>query len=389
MINAYAGQPGSGKTYYAVARDLIPKLINSECKIYHSIKGLNLYRIAVDYELDLYKLRERVEFLGDDDTQTPDKEKIRGLADRVESGDIPNGSYFLLDELQDVFPAKAITADERITPEWIHLITNHRHHNIDMSFMTQHVESVEITWRRQIEILRVFRGLGFLGLKRNYTCGCYIRSGNKQVYYKDEKGRYQPRFYPYYQSFDCEVSEDDLRKKYSGNTIFKPWYFLVAASLLFCFLSLLYKGNGTVARAIIGGENNAVSSGSSHSSISPAPAVPVSDSSASAPRMETSTGSLTSSPSANGNTERKDGPPVPTVPILVGCVGFETDNDSVYYASVQGPDGRFYRFRFPCLDLTVGKPFILSLDEVRMLSLSDQLQAGRETIEDRLSLNAR
>lgn len=69
------------------------------------------------------------------------------LEDPTKWNECPDGSVIILDEAQESFPARSNT---RAVPEFIELLAKHRHNGLDIIFITQHPNLLDVFVRRLI-----------------------------------------------------------------------------------------------------------------------------------------------------------------------------------------------------------------------------------------------
>lgn len=146
MLYMITALPGSGKTLFAtwwVQKEFVGRAV-----YYSGIKQL---------KLPWHKLpswAERTAEPGGDDPK--DKRLPPPARDWV---DVPEGSVVVLDECQGTFPLR--TAGSK-TPEWVELLTNHRHRGLDIVLITQHPKLIDVFVRRLVgshrHLVRVFGG---------------------------------------------------------------------------------------------------------------------------------------------------------------------------------------------------------------------------------------
>lgn len=354
MIISYTGLPGSGKSYHVVADVLLPAFKKKGTRVFHNVKGINLYLIAFDFELDYYELCERVEFLGDSSGMVPSSEKVVALAVRVLQKQIPSGSVIVIDELHNVFNSKANSGiGFKITSEWVEFLSMHRHYGINIFFMTQNADQVEITFRRQTEFEYHFKNMGFMMMPGSYHGSIY--HGKSKQAYKRFKHSYKKHIFPYYKSFNSEVTRDEHGEGYKGRSILKPIHVAIAASLIFFLGYMAFNRKSNVA--IAGGKNDGVSGSG----------LVGGGSQASTGHSAASVGGAAMVAGAGDQVKAV------SVPVIVGCVNMDIAGRQVAVMTVQGTDGLFYTVNLPCDGRDVGQGVRMTDKELRVMVMSDAL----------------
>lgn len=309
-----------------------------------------MYLVAFDYDLDYYELCERVEFLGDSSGMVPSSEKVVALAVRVLQKEIHSGSVIVIDELHNVFNSKANSGiGHKITSEWVEFLSMHRHYGINIFFMTQNADQVEITFRRQTEFEYHFKNMGFLMMPGSYHGSIY--HGKSKQAYKRFKHSYNKAIFPYYKSFNSEVTKDEHGENYKGRSILKPVHVAIAASLI------LFLGYMAFSR-----KNNSAIAGMRNDNIV------VNNSVGTGFKAPTGVGAASVAPAAMVVGDGDKVKPV-SVPVIVGCVNM----DNIAVMTVQGTEGLFYTVNLPCDGRDVGQGVRMTDKELRVMAMSDAL----------------
>lgn len=138
MIYLVTGTPGSGKTLYVV-RELMRKIGNqrlpdgSPRPVVHNIPNLRLYLLDRDRRTRRMTFAEkRAELRARRERWAHVQPAAGELGQTWQSYD--DGTVFILDEVQRVWPARYSTAN---APEYITLLDYHRHHGFDFWIISQ------------------------------------------------------------------------------------------------------------------------------------------------------------------------------------------------------------------------------------------------------------
>ena len=160
MIYAICGTPGSFKSCYAVENFILPALRKNR-KVYTNIEGLSPTHIATYYDLDPVSVDENLKVLGrvydPDGTWHEDRDKIRRFYE-----DLPINALVIIDEAQNYFSSRDFK--EAFSSDLIPWLTKHRHLGNDVVWITQNIESVDITFRRNTHLTYALRRAENLGM---------------------------------------------------------------------------------------------------------------------------------------------------------------------------------------------------------------------------------
>lgn len=161
MIYAICGKPGSYKSCYAVEKFVLPALKKGR-KVYTNIDGLNSNYISVYYDLDPIDCEQNMNVLGrvydEDGSYHEDRERIRRFYE-----ELPYNSLVIIDEAQNYFSSRDFK--ESFSSDLIPWLTKHRHLGIDVVWITQNLESVDITFRRNTHLTYSLRRAENIGMK--------------------------------------------------------------------------------------------------------------------------------------------------------------------------------------------------------------------------------
>lgn len=172
------GTPGAGKTLYAMQKILPGFLkyceqIKQYREIYHNIDGLNiteLFALLGMDEKEPYWAEHFHDITKDERTGEPDEIRPRyfwidpetreeqtyvdytdnnKVKRRVVGDIIPAGSLVILDEVQNIFGSRNTLSGA--SDQMKDFVTKHRHHKITIYWLTQHIEQVDVSFRRNTD----------------------------------------------------------------------------------------------------------------------------------------------------------------------------------------------------------------------------------------------
>lgn len=213
MIKFHEGLAGSGKSYEAVVKVIIPELQGGR-QVFTNIAGLNYEKIAAVSGIELEKLNSLLIQLSDTD--------IPYVYDKVS-----DNSYVAIDELQDFFPVSRQPLSTPMTK----FITQHRHRGIDILAMGQDHRDCHSLWKRRIDFLYKFLKLDGVGLTSYYNWDVY--KNVKGEFHKLTAGRsqYDPKYFGTYKSHVDGVTAIDVNRDMRTN-MFNSKYFRVFLPML-------------------------------------------------------------------------------------------------------------------------------------------------------------
>ena len=241
MIYAICGTPGSYKSCYAVERFVLPAL-KSGRKVYTNIEGLNPAYIATYYDLDPVVVDQCLNILGrvyDDDGSTyhEDRDRIRKFYE-----DLPQNALVIIDEAQNYFSSRDFK--EGFSNDLIPWLTKHRHLGNDVVWITQNLESVDITFRRNTHLtyaLRRAENIGFKNAAFNYI---FDRADLERRHLARKIYRPDPTVFKLYSSYQ---NDQVVEKRKSYNVFVRSpffWLFiLVMVAVAYTFLSGNFQRN--------------------------------------------------------------------------------------------------------------------------------------------------
>lgn len=209
MIIFHEGMPRSGKSYEAMALQIIPALQKGR-PVDAYIEGLNFERIAECAELPLERVRELLQQLTAD--QVPEFHKhIR-----------PN-ALVVLDEVQDFWPTGRIRLDAATTKA----ITQHGHLGQDFLLMGQVLSDVHKLWRGRVSQKNFYLKLEAVGMENRYSVTVY-KASRPERFEKVTFGQrsYDSKYFGTYAShLDSSISTANFQDKRAKvtSTFFVRW----------------------------------------------------------------------------------------------------------------------------------------------------------------------
>lgn len=231
MIYAVCGTPGSFKSCYAVEKFVLPALKAGRA-VYTNIEGLNPLYIATYYDLDPIKVDSLLNILGrvwdDDGTCHEDRDLIRKFYE-----DLPLNALVIIDEAQNYFSSRDFK--ESFSNKLIPWITKHRHLGNDVVWITQVLESVDISFRRNTHLTYALRRAENLGLKNSSFVYTFDRADTERKHLTRSMYRPDPTIFKLYSSYQ---SGEVVEKRKSYNVLLRS-PFLWLAMIVFCYTAYL------------------------------------------------------------------------------------------------------------------------------------------------------
>ncbi|MGR3980259.1 zonular occludens toxin domain-containing protein [Pseudoalteromonas sp. 1181_04] len=229
MIIFHEGLPGSGKSYEALVKHIIPSLTKGR-KVYARLNGFNFEKVS---ELT-GKTVDELKALYTEITE----EQVHTAYDLVE-----NDCLLVIDELQNFFPS----GRQKLSDEMTQFIAEHRHRGMDIICMGQALADCHTTWKRRIERKISFLKLSMVGMDSKYKWEMYQGSINgvkgDVVFTKIKSGveKYDSKYFGSYLSHqqttgNTDVYSDDRVNVFKSKQFifYLPLFiFLVAFSLYF------------------------------------------------------------------------------------------------------------------------------------------------------------
>ncbi|MDR3411034.1 MAG: zonular occludens toxin domain-containing protein [Formivibrio sp.] len=234
MLINHEGIPGSGKTFEAVVKHLVPALKQGR-KIFARIDGLNYPQLAKLADISVDYCQELLVHV--------DEEHIHKIDEYV----MPNGSLVLIDELQNYFP----NIRKPLSPGVTKFVAEHRHLGLDIVFMCQDLKDVHSIWRRRVDTKIVFSKLDSLGFPSKYSWKLYKAvSPEKFKEVSSGQGTYDKAVFGSYKSFEAGAEKAqtyaDKRRSIWSSKLFSRWVplALIAGVAAVWYLFHLFMGGG-------------------------------------------------------------------------------------------------------------------------------------------------
>lgn len=165
MIVFHEGLPGSGKSYEAVVRRIIPALKEGRT-VQAYVEGLDHVKLAQLAEISEERCRELLLPIKREQVQQRIEDPKSGKVLRVIDS-LPelakDNALIVLDEAQNFWGVR-----DRLDQELVKFVTEHRHRGIDIVLMGQDLRDVNALWRRRVEIKLCFLKLSGLGTSKGY-----------------------------------------------------------------------------------------------------------------------------------------------------------------------------------------------------------------------------
>ena len=209
MFFFHEGLPGSGKSYEAVTKHLIPALEKGR-PVDAYIEGLQHAKLAELAGITEDRCRELLVVLTRE--QVPDVWKHSR-----------DNALVFIDEMQNFWPA----SKQKLGPEITQFITEHRHRGQDICGMGQDLRDVHAMWRRRCGQKVVFSKLDGLGRDGNYSYRLHKAvTPEKFELVSKGVGKYDPKYFGTYAS---HVSDDTNTENYKDSraVIWNTWAFKI------------------------------------------------------------------------------------------------------------------------------------------------------------------
>lgn len=203
--------------------------------MYTNIENISPIHIATFFDLSPIDCDNLLHILGrvydDDGKFHEDPNAIRKFYE-----DVPNNALIVIDEAQNYFSSRDFK--EQYSKDVISYLTRHRHYGHDVIYITQNIDSVDITFRRNTQLTYRLKRAEHIGASKLCFIFVYDR------YDLERKPLARVTYTPNPSCFNCyssyEASDvEEHRKTY--NVILRSkgfWAFAVGmALLLFMFLS--------------------------------------------------------------------------------------------------------------------------------------------------------
>lgn len=234
MIYAIAGAPGSFKSVYVLEKYIIPALQKGRA-VYTNVEGINPLYIATYFEMNPIDVDSLLHVLGreyDEDgkvlAENPDK--IRHFYK-----DVPNNALIVIDEAQNYFSSRDFK--EGYSKDAIAYLTRHRHYGHDVIYITQNIDSVDITFRRNTQMTYQLRRADAIGAKNHCFIFVYDRTDLERKYMARLHYTPDTACFKCYSSYE---SGDVQEKRQSYNVILRSrgfWFFIVGMVILVLFFA--------------------------------------------------------------------------------------------------------------------------------------------------------
>ncbi|MDS4071389.1 MAG: zonular occludens toxin domain-containing protein [Candidatus Competibacter sp.] len=150
MIIFHEGLPGSGKTYEAVVKHLLPTLQTGR-KVFAYIEGLDHQKISDLIGRDVAIVRELLVVI--------DRDEVLNVHLVVS-----DNAFLIIDEAQNFYPLGKLAQEKEMT----RFVSEHRHRGIDILLMGQDLRDVHPLFRRRVDQRVNFTKMDMMGLSTKY-----------------------------------------------------------------------------------------------------------------------------------------------------------------------------------------------------------------------------
>lgn len=205
----FEGLPGAGKSYEAMATQIVPALQKGRHVVAY-IEGLDHDRIAEVAGIDPGRARELLHVLTRDDMQPVEQQQGKRAVQLDGSwlAATVDNALHVYDEAQTWWPNRM-----RASPALTQFVTEHRHRGIDILLMGQSLMDVHALWRRRVDQRLTFEKLTALGSTKRYRVTVFKGRGNDEfTKVKDGVSKYDPKYFGTYKS---HVGDDTNTETYT------------------------------------------------------------------------------------------------------------------------------------------------------------------------------
>lgn len=222
MIIFHEGLPGSGKSYEAIARRIVPALTAGRL-VDAYVEGLDHAKLAALAKITEDKCREQLVAL------------TRDQMAEVHKHCRPN-ALIVLDEAQNFWGNRA-----RLSEALTQFVTEHRHLGQDIVLMGQDLRDVHAIWRRRVELKLCFLKLSAFGSSGRYSVTTYRHLGGDEYQRVGLVAhKYDKAFFGSYRSH-VDDATNTADYKDSRALIWNHWGFRFVAPLL--IIGIIWAGS--------------------------------------------------------------------------------------------------------------------------------------------------
>ena len=234
MIFAVAGSPGSFKSVHVLEKHIIPALRKGR-EVYTNIEDISAVYIAIYFDMDPIEVESHLHILGreyDPDTGLPLAENPDLV--RHFYKDVPNNALIVIDEAQNYYSSRDFKSD--YSKEVISYLTRHRHYGHDLIYITQNIDAVDITFRRNTQFTYVFKRGDNVGMSGTAFIFVYDRTDLERKYLARMRYTPDPATFKCYSSYEGDDVKEN-RKSYNVILRSRGFWFFVAGlvGLIFMF----------------------------------------------------------------------------------------------------------------------------------------------------------
>ena len=224
MIIFHEGLPGSGKSYEALVKHIIPSLTKGR-KVFARLNGFNFEKVSELTGKTVDELKELYTEVTEEQVQT-----VYSI--------VENDSLLVLDELQNFFPS----GRQKLSDEMTQFIAEHRHKGMDIVCMGQALSDCHTTWKRRIERKITFLKLSMVGMDNKYKWEMYQGSINGikgDVQFQKVKSgteKYDSKYFGSYLSHQQTTGNTDVYNDDRVN-VFKTKQFIFYLPVFLCVVA--------------------------------------------------------------------------------------------------------------------------------------------------------
>lgn len=229
------GIPGAGKSLLGIQEWIIPALKKGR-KVYTNIDGLSHDRIAAIFDIPPMEVNLRLITWNPEDTA-----KIRAFYTEVDTG-----SLVVIDETQNYFGSR--DWDTKEAKDLIPWLTRQRHLGVDVLFITQSIDSVDITIRRLVALTYLLKRMEHLGFDTKTMVYIFDRCNIERKHFATKIFSYNKSIFMCYSSYDSSTIVEERKK--INPVLRSPAFWALMAISLFGIYHML--SGGGIASKIAG-----------------------------------------------------------------------------------------------------------------------------------------
>jgi zona occludens toxin (predicted ATPase) len=236
MIAIISGLPGSGKTLAALKRFIIPAVRQGR-EIYTNIEGIDLLGISL-YTGSAFEETEKKLIAYEKEADADGvKEPFKFSTKRMKEA-IKVNSLVVIDEAQTIWNNRDYASEEN--KSFLPFLQKHRHYGIDIVFLTQNIDQLDIGIRRLTQVHYRLKRLSNAGLDKLVKVDIYPDAMGSEQFKPMTTNVWtiDKEIFKFYTSYLPTASE---AKKPVGNLIIKNPRLIAAVLIIAVCVFLAYR----------------------------------------------------------------------------------------------------------------------------------------------------